>query len=99
MSPSTNPSLDNELSAVNTILNAIGQSPVSSFDSNNPELSLIHNILIEVSKDVQNEGWVFNTEINIKKTPNTGAPLKYVPVGNNVLRYDISDGQVYRIQE
>lgn len=97
MSPSTNPSLDNELSAVNTILNAIGQSPVSSFDSNNPELSLIHNILIEVSKDVQNEGWTFNTERHIKVSPNVNDKIVVSEVATQlgvaaISRIDIHDG-------
>ena len=92
---------DTELSAVNSILGAIGQSEQTgnSLNFTNPEVKFIYNILTEVNKDVQNEGWVFNTETNIKKSPNTGAPLKYVPVGNNVLRYDVSEGQVYRTQD
>jgi hypothetical protein len=97
MSPSTNPSLDNELSAVNTILNAIGQSPVSSFDSNNPELSLIHNILIEVSKDVQNEGWTYNTERHIKVSPNSNNNIVVSEVATSLgvptlSRIDVHDG-------
>ena len=72
-----NPSLispDTELSAVNTILGAIGQAPVSSLDYDaatdtgafeNPEIGLIYNLLREANMDVQNEGWVFNTEDHI----------------------------------
>ena len=58
--------LDTELSAVNSILGAIGQSPVTSLNFENPEVSFIYNILNEVNKDVQNEGWHFNTEYIIK---------------------------------
>ena len=69
---------DTELSAVNSILGAIGQSEQTgnSLNFTNPEVKFIYNILTEVNKDVQNEGWVFNTETNIKKSPNTGSPLK-----------------------
>ena len=65
----TTTELDTELSAVNSILGAIGQSPITqlknttgSLISTNPEISFIYNILTEVNKDVQNEGWHFNTE-------------------------------------
>jgi hypothetical protein len=56
--------LDTELSAVNSILGSIGQSPVTSLNFQNPEIEFIYNILTEVSKDVQNEGWQFNLEQN-----------------------------------
>ena len=51
---------DTELSAVNSILGSIGQSPVTTLEFENPEISLIYNILTEVNKDVQNEGRHFN---------------------------------------
>ena len=63
---------DTELSAVNSILGSIGQAPVTDLDltgNPNPEISFIYNILTEVNKDVQNEGWHFNTEYHIKLTP------------------------------
>ena len=53
---------DNELSAVNQILGAIGQSPVTSLDYENPEISFVYQILQECNRDIQNEGWVFNRE-------------------------------------
>ena len=56
--------LDTELSAVNSILGSIGQSPVTNLNFQNPEIEFIYNILTEVSKDVQNEGWQFNLEQN-----------------------------------
>ena len=82
----TTTELDTELSAVNSILGAIGQSPVTTlgdFDQvtdadgntttvhsyNNPEIAFIYNILNEVNKDVQNEGWHFNTENHVKISP------------------------------
>ena len=82
--------LDTELSAVNSILGAIGQSPVSELNYENPEVSFIYNILNEVNKDVQNEGWHFNTEYHIKLTPED--TTKYITLPNNTLRYDIHDG-------
>ena len=63
---------DTELSAVNSILGSIGQSPITSINLTNlgnPEIALVHNLLMEVTKDVQNEGWHFNKEDNVKRSP------------------------------
>jgi hypothetical protein len=59
----------------------------------NPEIALIHSILMEVNADVQNEGWTFNTEFRFPLTPDAKGFVK-IPV--NVLRMDISDGQIWR---
>ena len=80
---------DTELSAVNSILGAIGQSPVTTINYENPEISFIYNILTEVNKDVQNEGWHFNTEYHVKVTPD--ATTKHVVLPENTLRYDLRD--------
>ena len=90
---------DTELSAVNSILGSIGQSPVttlgvSTIDNGitayaNPEISFIYNILTEVNKDVQNEGWHFNTEQHIKISL---ASAGEITIPANTLRYDFHDG-------
>ena len=59
----------------------------------NPEIALIHTLLTEVDTDVQNEGWVFNTETNYPLTADAKGEI-LIPA--NVLRMDISEGQVYR---
>jgi len=87
---------DTELSAVNSILGAIGQSPITTLNYTNPEISFIYNIFTEVNKDVQNEGWVFNIENHVTVTPNSD---KHIPIAANILRYDLCDGQVYRAQD
>ena len=51
-----------ELNAVNSVLAAIGQSPVTTLDYENPETSFVYNLIQECSRDVQDEGWVFNRE-------------------------------------
>ncbi|ADD95372.1 T7-like tail tubular protein A [uncultured phage MedDCM-OCT-S05-C429] len=84
--------IDTELSAVNSILGSIGQSPITSLNLTalqNPEISIVHNILMEVTKDVQNEGWHFNKEDNIKKSPDANG--NYL-IPNNYLRFDIHGG-------
>ena len=51
-----------ELDAVNQILSSVGQAPVTTLDLQNPEVFITLNTLREVSKQVQLEGWTFNTE-------------------------------------
>jgi len=106
---------DTELSAVNSILSSIGQSPVTSLGNvqsttttsaagvattvqsyENPEIALVHNLLMEANKDVQNEGWHFNQEDHVKITRDGNGeyiiPLDY-------LRMDIHEGQVDRTRD
>ncbi len=86
----TTTELDTELSAVNSILGAIGQSPITTLDYTNPEIGFIYNILSEVNKDVQNEGWHFNREYHIKQSPDT--TTKHITIPNTYLRIDTTDG-------
>lgn len=76
---------DTELSAVNSILGSIGQSPVTTLNFTNPETEFIYNILTEVSKDVQNEGWQFNLEENVTVTPSSNK----ISVGNQEIRVNV----------
>ena len=55
---------ETELSSVNAILASIGQSPITTLNFENPEISFAYNLLMEACADVQNEGWVFNREEN-----------------------------------
>jgi len=92
---------DTELSAVNSILGSIGQSPITQLKnssgaliSTNPEISYIYNLLVEVTKDVLNEGWHFNTEYGIKISPDAN---KEISIPSSYLRYDVHDGQTSRL--
>ncbi len=87
---STTIDTDTELSAVNSILGAIGQSPVTSLVFDNPEVSFIYNILRDCNVDIQNEGWHFNTEKHVTYTPDSTTGK--IAVGNDILRMDVTDG-------
>ena len=63
----------------------------------NPEISFIYNLLTEVNKDIQNEGWIFNIERHVKKTPETDTG--YISIPNNVLRYDLHDNLTHKTQD
>ena len=57
-----------ELDAVNQILSSVGQAPVTTLDQQNPEVAIALNTLREANKQVQAEGWTFNTEHHYEMT-------------------------------
>ena len=87
---------ETELSAVNAILGAIGQSPVTSIDKTNPEIGFIYNILRDSNVDLQAEGWHFNTERHVKYTPEDVGGVKKIAIGNDILKMDVTDGWTKR---
>ena len=87
---STNIDLDTELSAVNSILGAIGQAPVTSINYDNPEISFIYNLLRDANVDTQAEGWHFNTENHVKYSPDSVTGK--IAIANDVLQLDVSNG-------
>ena len=88
---------ETELSAVNAILGAIGQSPVTSIDKTNPEIGFIYNILRDANVDLQAEGWHFNTEKHVTYTPD--ATTGKVAIGSDILKMDTTDGWVDRTHD
>ena len=89
---STTIDTETELSAVNAILGAIGQSPVTSIDKTNPEIGFIYNILRDTNVDVQAEGWHFNTERHVKYTPEDVGGVQKIAIGSDILKMDVTDG-------
>ena len=87
--------LETELSAVNSILGAIGQSPITTLEDGkkNPEVALIYNILTDANLDIQNEGWHFNTEKGVSFTPDSSGKIV---VTSDILRMDVTDAWVKR---
>ena len=75
------------LGTVTTDATNSGQELVNTYA--NPQIALIYNLLMEVNKDVQNEGWHFNKEDNVKKSPDSNG--NYL-IPTNYLRYDIHGG-------
>ena len=91
---STTIDLDTELSAVNSILGAIGQAPVTSINYDNPEISFIYNLLRDANVDTQAEGWHFNTELHVRYTPDSVTGK--IAIANDVLQLDVSNGWTRR---
>lgn len=76
-----------QLSAVNEILGSIGQAPVTVLDQTNPEVAFAFNTLMDISREVQAEGWSFNREYDYPVTPNTSG---FILIPDNVLQMDLT---------
>ena len=76
-----------QLSAVNEILGSIGQAPVTVLDQTNPEVAFAFNTLMDISREVQAEGWSFNREYEYPVTPDTSGNIV---IPSNILQMDLS---------
>ena len=84
--PTTNAT--QELPAVNEILASVGQAPVTTLDQTNPDVAIAYDTLLQVSREVQAEGWSFNTEYHY---PQTTTDKQYV-IPTNMLQVDLVQG-------
>ena len=75
-----------ELESVNIMLAAIGESPLNSLTGTLPvDARLAQQTLTEVNKEVQSEGWSFNTEIDVTLQRDGS---NHVNLSNDILRVD-----------
>ena len=86
--PTTNAT--QELPAVNEILASVGQAPVSTLDHTNPDVAIAYDTLLQVSREVQAEGWTFNKEYDY---PQTTTNKQYV-IPTNMLQVDLAEGNI-----
>ena len=84
--PTTNAA--QELPAVNEILASVGQAPVTTLDQTNPDVAIAYDTLLNVSREVQSEGWTFNTEEFYELTPDANGEIV---IANNILQIDLHD--------
>ena len=75
-----------ELPAVNEILASVGQAPVTTLDQTNPDVAIAYDTLINVSREIQAEGWIFNTEKYYAITPDANGEIV---IANNILQIDL----------
>ena len=76
-----------ELEAINIMLAAIGEAPVNSLTGTLPvDVRLAQSTLTEVNKEVQSEGWSFNTEIDV--TQQRDSSTQQINLSTDVLRID-----------
>ena len=75
-----------ELEAINIMLAAIGEAPINTLTGLLPvDARTAQNTLTEVNKEVQSEGWSFNTEIDVTLTRDGSNQIN---LATNVLRVD-----------
>ena len=89
--PTTNSA--SELPAVNQILQTVGQAPVTTLDQTNPDVAIAYDKLLQVSREVQAEGWTFNKEYHYPFTPNTD---NEIVIPTNVLQIDMAENGDYK---
>lgn len=88
--PPASPSVE-QIAAVNELLQSIGQAPVTTIDTSNPDVAMAWNTLVTTSRNVQAEGWTFNKEfhyqMNRSADPDT---LNQILIPSNMLQCDLS---------
>lgn len=84
-----------ELEAVNTILSTVGEAPLSSLTGSLPvDGTMARNVLNEINREVQSQGWHFNT--HYKATLSKDASNK-IPVASNVLRVELDPNKFSKL--
>jgi len=73
-----------ELEAVNIILSSVGEDPVSALGSDTSGRA--EATLDEVSREIQEHGWHFNTEDDYEFTPDEDG---HIDLPNNVASFDL----------
>lgn len=77
------------LAALNSILASIGQAPVTTIERTNPDVAICYDTLMQVSREVQAEGWTFNKEFHYNGFPRNTSDEILIP--SNVLQIKLSD--------
>ena len=76
-----------ELDAVNSILMSVGETPVNTLTVQSPEVAIAQKTLRQVCREIQAEGWSYNTENEYPIDTDTN---NQVIVPNNVLQMDLN---------
>ena len=84
--PTTNAA--QELPAINQILTSCGQAPVTTLDQTNPEVAIAYDTLLQVSREVQSEGWTFNKEYHYEFNTDNN---KEILIPNNVIQIKLTE--------
>ena len=83
----TTQSRTTELEAINTILSTIGEAPLNTLTGSLPvDGTIAKNVLSEVAREVQSQGWHFNTHTNVTLARDTDNKL---PIATNVVRVEL----------
>ena len=85
----TKPSSMTALEAVNVLLTTIGEAPVNTLTGNQvTDVTIANQVLTEVSREVQAQGWHFNTEDKVVLSRNE---FNFIVIPADVARIDTPD--------
>ena len=81
-----------KLEAVNTMLTFIGESPVNSLSDSSGvgDLPIAEQVLDEIDREVQTQGWHFNTTVDVTTSPD--ATSNEIVLSHNVVSADVKVG-------
>jgi hypothetical protein len=93
-----------ELEAVNVLLTTIGEAPVNTLSGNQvTDVTIAKQVLNEVSREVQSQGWHFNTEPKVKLSPNLNneilIPADTSRIDSNEYNVVIREGKLFDLDE
>lgn len=77
-----------KLEAVNVLLSCIGEAPVNSLTSGLVDAETAETILNSVSREVQSQGWGFNTDYEREFTLDANNQIQ---IASDVLRIDMAE--------
>jgi len=84
-----------ELEAINTILSTIGEAPLNTLIGSLPvDGTIAKNVLSEVSREVQSQGWHFNTHYKVTLSRDTN---NKIPLATNIVRVEIDPRKYSKI--
>ena len=100
----TKPSSMTELEAVNVLLTTIGEAPVNTLSGNQvTDVTIAKQVLNEVSREVQSQGWHFNTEPKVKLSRNLGneiaIPADTARIDSDEYNVVIREGKLFDLDE
>lgn len=86
--------ISTELDAINLILSGIGEAPVNSLtESESIDVDNARRLLTSVSRNIQRQGWQFNTLANVTVMPDTNSKkIRYNPLW---IKVTATNGEVY----
>ena len=100
----TKPTSMTELEAVNVLLTTIGEAPVNTLAGNQvTDVSVAKQVLNEISREVQAQGWHFNTEDGVELTPdqnnNINVPADVARIEAQDFNIVIRDNRLFNLDD
>lgn len=101
----TKPTSMTELEAVNVLLTTIGEQPINSLSGNQTtDVSIARQVLTEVSREVQSQGWHFNTEPDVTLVPdstnkNITVPIDVARIDSKYANVVIRGDKLFNVEE